>query len=75
MSRAVTSPLSLDENTTLQKGTLIAFSQQAAHFSSEKQHCDDPNKFDGFRYSRLRAELGMTNKYLFATTGPDHTTV
>jgi hypothetical protein len=75
MSRAVTSPFSLDKNTTLQKGTFIACSQQAAHFSSEKQHCDDLTKFDGFRYSRLRAEPGMSNNYWFATTGADHTTL
>ncbi|KAH8769744.1 cytochrome P450 [Hyaloscypha finlandica] len=64
MSRAVTSPLSLDENTTLQKGTLIAFSQQAAHFSSGKQHCGDLTKFDGFRYSRLRAEPANVDQKL-----------
>jgi hypothetical protein len=75
MSRALTSPFPLDEHITLPMDTLIAFSQQAAHFSPEKQHCEDPIRFDGFRYSKLRAKLGSSNKYLFATTGADHTTL
>lgn len=33
---------------------------------------DDPEQFDGFRFSRLRAKPGNERKYQHATTGTDN---
>lgn len=77
MTRTVTSPLPLDNGKVLPTGSRIAFSQQVAHFASEKQCNTNPNVFDGFRYSKLRAQEsgGASNKHLFVSTGDNHVTL
>ncbi|KAL0936249.1 alpha-ketoglutarate dependent xanthine dioxygenase [Colletotrichum truncatum] len=72
MGRMTTSDLELDDETVIPKGTTVYFDMYHAHRSSDVQHNTDTAKFDGFRFSKLREEQNLPNKYLAATTGPDN---
>src|SRR6266496_744256 len=72
MGRITTSRIQLDNGAEIPENTTVYFDMLYSHHSPDIQHKTDTTKFDGFRYSKLREEQGLPNKYLLATTGADN---
>ncbi|CAD6446132.1 7615435c-f8b0-4d97-b05e-86868eac4630 [Sclerotinia trifoliorum] len=68
MSRKVESDTILSDGTLLPKGCLIACDSWSS--TRDPDLWDDPEKFDGFRFEKLRDIPGNESKYQFVTTGP-----
>lgn len=66
--RKVIQPLKLSDGTVLPVGTLLATDTQNAVFNNSS--LDDPHKFDGFRFEKLRAQEGNSMKYQVSLTPP-----
>ncbi|KAK5637322.1 hypothetical protein RRF57_013034 [Xylaria bambusicola] len=68
-NRIVKEPLQLTDGTKLPVGTHFSIASDAVlHDSEYLPGGGDPEKFDGFRYSRLRESAENANKYQFAMT-------
>ena len=61
MTRKCRTDIKLSNNITLLKGTHIGVAAGAN--ALDPQYFDDPDTFDGFRFSKLRALPGNDNKY------------
>lgn len=59
--RKVIQPLTLPDGTVLPVGTLLAVDTQNAVFNNST--LEDPHKFDGFRFEKLRTQEGNAMKY------------
>ncbi|KAG4429208.1 hypothetical protein IFR05_015311 [Cadophora sp. M221] len=68
--RKVIQPLKLPDGMVLPVGTLIAVDTQNAVF--DHSSLESPEKFDGFRFAKLREIEGNGNSFQAVSTGPDH---
>lgn len=69
VNRKILSPVTLSNGVTLPVGTSIAAS--AACVNTDPTLFENPEEFDGFRFSKLREKEGNEAKYQFATIGSD----
>ena len=67
--RKVTADLTLPNGTVIPKGSFIGAPSQ--EIARDPQLWEAPEKFDGFRFEKLRQVAGNENKYQFVTTGID----
>ncbi|EXJ89421.1 hypothetical protein A1O3_02488 [Capronia epimyces CBS 606.96] len=67
--RKVMSNLTLPNGQTILKGSYIGVPTSA--IAKDPAIFPDPEKFDGFRFERLRAEPGSEAKHQLVSTGPD----
>ena len=58
------------DGTTVPPGTLVAISSHNVHFNDKVY--EDPLKFDGFRFSKMREGLGSGKNVGMVTSSPDH---
>jgi cytochrome P450 len=70
MSRKVESDTVLSDGTLLPKGCLIACDSWSA--TRDPNLWDEPEKFDGFRFEKLRTLTGNEGKYQFVTSSPQN---
>ncbi|KAB2573493.1 Ent-kaurene oxidase [Lasiodiplodia theobromae] len=68
-NRATTGPVTLSDGLHLPKGTWLA--APSSQIAMDPEIWDEPTKFDGFRFERLRQRQGMSGRYQFVSTGPD----
>ncbi|KAH8660702.1 cytochrome P450 [Tricladium varicosporioides] len=68
-NRRMTSSVTLSDGTHLPSGTYVAAA--SSQIAMDPEFWDDPEKFDGFRFQRMRERLGSENKYQFVSTGTD----
>jgi ent-kaurene oxidase len=68
-SRRVNSDIVLPNGEKLPKGSYLAVATHSISF--DPALWQDPEKFNGFRYEKLRQEPGSENKHQFVTTGLD----
>lgn len=61
MTRKCRADIKLSNNIILLKGTHIGVAAGANALDS--QYFEDPDRFDGFRFEKLRASPGNDNKY------------
>lgn len=69
MSRLTTADLLLSDDLLIPKGTMIVI--PAHSINMDPAIFPEPEKFDGFRFAKLRARPGNENKYQFVTTGAE----
>ncbi|KAF8816993.1 cytochrome P450 [Phlegmacium glaucopus] len=69
MSRVAVNDFTFSDGTTIPRGTTIAVSSHNAQFSDKVY--EDPLRFDGFRFSRMRLE-DSGKKVGMITSSPDH---
>ncbi|OJD28711.1 cytochrome p450 [Diplodia corticola] len=68
-NRAITGPVTLSSGLHLPKGTWLA--APSSQIAMDPDIWDNPTKFDGFRFERLRQRQGASGRYQFVSTGPD----
>lgn len=72
-NRVVRTPLTLSDGVHLPVGTHFSVaSHSILHDPANLPGSTGPEVFDGFRYSRLREETGMSNKFQFVMTDKDN---
>ncbi|KAL9619779.1 MAG: hypothetical protein Q9160_005615 [Pyrenula sp. 1 TL-2023] len=69
MNRVATSDTQLPDGTHIPKGTKLGVS---SHASWDPDVFRDPDRFDGFRFLRLRQQPGNENAWQLTTTRPEH---
>ena len=67
--RVMTPYLTLPDGTKLPHGTNITVATSA--IAHDPMLWEEPDRFDGFRFAKLRQTPGNENRYQFATTGPE----
>lgn len=72
MGRLTMAPIRMGEELTVPKGVTVYWNMHHVNESPEFHQGTNTTEFDGFRYSRLREEQGLSNKSLLAMTGVDH---
>jgi len=70
MHREVRSDIRLADGTVLPKGLFIALPSH--NINMDESVWEKPEKFDGFRFEKMRSKPGNENKYQFVTTGADN---
>ncbi|KAF9634228.1 Cytochrome P450 [Lasiodiplodia theobromae] len=60
-NRATTGPVTLSDGLHLPKGTWLA--APSSQIAMDPEIWDEPTKFDGFRFERLRQRQGMSGRY------------
>ncbi|KAL5531375.1 hypothetical protein ACEPAG_4252 [Sanghuangporus baumii] len=71
LNRKVMSDYTLSDGTFLPKGTFLNANLRGLHF--DESNYPNPNKFDGFRFSRMRGEsLEESAKHQMANTAADY---
>ncbi|KAH6674967.1 cytochrome P450 [Halenospora varia] len=68
-NRRMTSSVTLSDGTHLPAGTYVAAA--SSQIAMDPEFWEDPEKFDGFRFQRMREQPGSENKYQFVSTGAD----
>ena len=67
-------PFTFSNGVTIPAGTLVAIPGSASHRDEENYR--DPDKFDGFRFAKLRESLSeedtSTNRYQMVSTSSKH---
>ncbi|KAL5041778.1 cytochrome P450 [Aspergillus fruticulosus] len=67
-NRRMTSDMTLSNGTYLPRGTYLAAA--SSQIAMDGEFWDNPERFDGFRFDRMRQEVGAERKYQFVSTGP-----
>jgi cytochrome P450 len=58
------------DGTTIPQGTFVSVSAHNVHFNDKVY--EDPLKFDGFRFSKMREGPGSAKKVGMVSSSPDH---
>ena len=69
MRRGLTKEITLSDGTILPKDALILISDS---MTSDPTFYPEPEKFDAWRYLKMRQRPGEENKHQFVTTSPDN---
>ncbi|KAL4972593.1 cytochrome P450 [Aspergillus desertorum] len=67
-NRRMTSDMTLSNGTYLPRGTYLAAA--SSQIAMDGEFWDNPERFDGFRFDRMRQEAGAERRYQFVSTGP-----
>ena len=62
--------VTLHDGTFLPKGTLVVAAKCAMHY--DDNNYENANKFDAFRFVRMREVPGQALKHQFVTTSPEY---
>ena len=68
LSRVAVKDFTFSDGTTIPRGTSISFSADKVHFNDKVY--EDPLRFDGFRFSKMREE--STKNVGMISSSPDH---
>jgi len=69
LQRLAVNDVKLSDGTVLQRNSLSAV---ASTRRKDPEYYSDPEKFDGYRFLKMRAEPGKENVAQFVSTSPDH---
>lgn len=64
--RKVVAPITLADGTHMPSGTMLAAPVRAMYYDPEL--VENPEEFDGFRWSKLRQQENQLNSHLFVST-------
>ena len=72
MTRLALRPFTFSNGVTIPAGTLVSVPNSAIH--KDERNYPNPDKFDGFRFSKLRESGGdtATSRYLTVSTSTEH---
>lgn len=70
MRRIVTKDVTLEEGITMRRGERLVV--DASAMKDPKIHGEDVDKYDIYRFHRMREEPGRMHKSQLVTTSPDH---
>jgi cytochrome P450 len=73
VTRLAMHPFTFSNGVTVPAGTLISIPARAAH--RDKRILPNPDKFDGFRFAKLRVSEGLedtTSRYQAVSTSNEH---
>lgn len=70
MTRKVLKPYTLSDGTFLPVGTFVSAASRAIHY--DNANYENPEVFDGFRFSNIREEDGEGTKHQMVATGTDY---